>query len=160
MSQTAQTYFGLGLPMGRAASAHPSVAATPPGSQSSHLDRVWPLRATIPGPVEVIELEKDLHPPKSTFLLPVYHHQKIQQKQIFIKMDISRTLELLNVLYPSPDTPAHALPNQSQQTEAHKALYDFMAEPSAWSLASEILDSLGTHEWAQVSFCSGSFFFS
>ncbi|KNF00342.1 hypothetical protein PSTG_06515 [Puccinia striiformis f. sp. tritici PST-78] len=64
-------------------------------------------------------------------------------------MDVSRVLELLNVLYPSPNTPAHALPTQNQQTEAQKALYDLMAEPSAWSLASEILDSLGTHEWAQ-----------
>lgn len=64
-------------------------------------------------------------------------------------MDVGRILELLNVLYPSPDTPANFLPSQSQQTEAHKALYDFMAEPSAWSLASEILDSLGTHDWAQ-----------
>ncbi|PLW53486.1 hypothetical protein PCANC_05957 [Puccinia coronata f. sp. avenae] len=64
-------------------------------------------------------------------------------------MDVSRVLELLNVLYPSPSTPANFLPTQTQQTEAHKALYDLMAEPSAWSLASEILDSLGTHDWAQ-----------
>ena len=64
-------------------------------------------------------------------------------------MGVSRVLELLNVLYPSPDTPVYALPNQIQQAEAQKALYDFMAEPSAWSLASEMLDSLGKHEWAE-----------
>ncbi|KNZ57882.1 hypothetical protein VP01_204g7 [Puccinia sorghi] len=64
-------------------------------------------------------------------------------------MDVARILELLNVLYPSPDAAANFLPNQTQQTEAHKALYDFMAEPSAWFLASEILDSLGTHAWAE-----------
>lgn len=75
-------------------------------------------------------------------------------------MDVARILELLNVLYPSPDAAANFLPNQTQQTEAHKALYDFMAEPSAWFLASEILDSLGTHAWAEVRYLHLLLFFN
>ncbi|KAG0146915.1 hypothetical protein CROQUDRAFT_77160 [Cronartium quercuum f. sp. fusiforme G11] len=64
-------------------------------------------------------------------------------------MDIPRLLSLLGVLYPSPSTPIHMFPSQAQQAQAQKAVYDYMADPSAWSLAGHILDSLGTAEWAE-----------
>ncbi|KAH9824219.1 armadillo-type protein [Melampsora americana] len=64
-------------------------------------------------------------------------------------MDISTLLSHLAILYPSPSTPINLFPSQIQQAQSQKAIYDLMAEPSAWSLAGQILDSLGTADWAE-----------
>ncbi|KAI8452424.1 armadillo-type protein [Phakopsora pachyrhizi] len=64
-------------------------------------------------------------------------------------MDASQFLQLLSVVYPSSDKPYNLLPDQAQQAQAQKMLYDSIAYPSAWSLAGELLDSLGKHDWAQ-----------
>lgn len=66
-------------------------------------------------------------------------------------MDIASLLQLLAILYPSPSTSIHLYPSQAQQAQAQKEVYELMADPSAWSLAGHILDSLGTADWAEVS---------
>lgn len=67
------------------------------------------------------------------------------------RMDVPRLLQLLSVLYPPPTTPPYQFPSQQQQADAQRELFDGMADPAAWGLATRVLDACGHESWAEAS---------